>query len=66
MLSDPTITIKFAQFAMVNPVSVLNISVKLIPVIIIRYKEGRVILERALVTEMDGLDEIEPDDIRKE
>merc|ERR1712203_590168 len=29
-----------------------------------RYKEGRVILERALVTEMDGLDEIEPDDIR--
>ena len=51
---------------MVNPVSVLNISVKLIPVIIIRYKEGRVILERALVTEMDGLDEIEPDDIRKE
>ena len=66
MLCDPTITIKVAQFAMVNPVSVLNISVKLIPVIIIRYKEGRVILERALVTEMDGLDEIEPDDIRKE
>jgi len=29
-----------------------------------RYKEGRVILERALVTEMDGLDEIEPDDIK--
>ena len=66
MLSGPTITIKVAQFAMVNPVSVLNISFKLIPVIIIRYKEGRVILERALVTEMDGLDEIEPDDIRKE
>jgi len=30
-----------------------------------RYKEGRVILERALVTEMDGLDEIEPDDIKR-
>jgi hypothetical protein len=29
-----------------------------------RYKEGKVILERALVTEMDGLDEIEPDDIK--
>jgi len=30
-----------------------------------RYKEGRVILERALVRELDGLDEIEPDDLPK-
>jgi len=30
-----------------------------------RYKEGRVILERAMVTEIDGIDEIEPDDVKK-
>jgi len=30
-----------------------------------RYKEGRVILERAMVTEIDGIEELEPDDIPK-
>ena len=30
-----------------------------------RYKEGRVILEKALVTEMDGIEELIPDDLRK-
>ena len=30
-----------------------------------RYKEGRVILEKALVTEMDGIEELIPDDITK-
>jgi hypothetical protein len=28
-----------------------------------RYKEGRVILERALVTEQDGIEEYEPKDV---
>ena len=30
-----------------------------------RYKEGRVILEKALVTEMDGIEELVPEDLRK-
>jgi len=30
-----------------------------------RYKEGRVILEKALVTEMDGIEELIPEDLRK-
>ena len=30
-----------------------------------RYKEGRVILERQLVNESNGIDELEPDDIKQ-